>query len=254
MRLIRSFVGLVVLSLGFSACFEAPHFSDIPEIEFVNVSFKDVTNPATADTLIITISFKDGDGDLGLGEDVSDELYPYNDKFFYELNGQEVYFPPDTIPYNDGTLINYKAKRTGGYPYDTLPDFLTPYSCTRWTVTTDFASGKTTDTLYSNINPYHYNFFVDFFVQQADGSFKLFDWNEQYTYPNCVPAGFDGRFPVLSQDLTQKTPQEGNIVYKMQSVGFNYVFSIKTLQLRIRILDRALHSSNTIFTPSFSLH
>jgi len=182
------------------------------------------------------INFKDGDGDLGL--DGSETDIPYNDRFYYV--------------FQDGSFLNYRAKfNVPGY--DTLPAFATPYNCTNWEVIKDPDTNVTTDTLYFQLNPNHYNFFVDFYVQQGDQSFALYDWKKEFIYPNCNVTGFNGRFPILSKDLSQKTAQEGTIRYNMKSVAFNILFSIKLLKLRIYIQDRTLHKSNVITTDAFTL-
>ncbi|SRR5258706_5196216 len=248
MRLIHSLVGMVVLAVTFNACFKAPEFPIVPEITFNNLVFKDVSAPSSADTLILTVNFKDGDGDLGLDDSETD--YPYNDKFYFKVNGQRGYFPAGTTVFNDGTLMSYKTKRTTN---DTLPAFVTPYNCSNWDVITDTKTGKVSDTLYFQLNPNHYNFFVDFYIKQPDNSFALYDWKKEFIYPNCQVNGFDGRFPILSKDLSQKTAQEGTVRYSMKSVGFLIFFSIKVLKLRISIQDRAGHGSNVIETPEFTL-
>ena len=169
-----------------------------------------------------------------MGLNASEVLEPFNDKYYYK-------FP-------DGTFITYKTKRTKP-GYDTLPAFVKPYNCINWEVRT---LNTKVDTFYFKLNPNHYNIFVDFFVQNTDGTFKEFDWQKEFTYPNCgIP--FDGRFPRLSKDLTQKTPLDGTIHYSMKSTGFLILFSIKTLKLKVTIQDRSLNKSNTIETPLFTL-
>ena len=91
------------------------------------------------------------------------------------------------------------------------------------------------------------NIFVDFYVGNGTG-FKRFDWVTEFaTYPTCGIT-FDGRFPVLSKDLSQKTPLDGTIRYAMTSTGFLILFGNKPLKLGITIQDRALHRSNTVET------
>jgi hypothetical protein len=256
MRLIRSLVGMVVLAVAFNACFKAPEFPVIPEITFNDIVFKDVPGSASADTLILTINFKDGDGDLGLGDAETDyisdggQAYPVMDKLYFKLDGTPVYFPAGSTVANDGSLMSYKTKRTKN---DTLPAFITPYNCANWEVLTDGTTGKATDTLYFQLNPNHYNIFVDFYIKQQDNSFALFDWKKEFIYPNCQVNGFYGRFPILSKDLSQNTAQEGTIRYSMKSVGFLIFFSIKVLKLKISIQDRKLQRSNIIESPEFTL-
>lgn len=222
--------GMVALFLA--SCFDPPQYGPIPEIEFDKIIFKDVSDPSSVDSLIISLKFKDGDGDLGL--DASELIAPYNNKYYFK--------------FSDNTFVTYKTKRTNPR-YDTLPTFVKPYNCINWEIKT---VNNKIDTFYFQLNPNHYNIFIDFFVQNNDGSFKEFDWQKEFTYPNCgIP--FDGRFPLLSKDLSQKTPLDGTIRYAMQSTGFLFLFSIKTLKLRVTIQDRALNKSNTIETPLFTL-
>lgn len=232
---------MLVMALALNACFKAPEFPIVPEIEYNNISLRKGPPPtpevpSPADTLALVVKFKDGDGDLGL--DGSETGIPYNDRFYYV--------------FQDGSFLNYRDKFT--VPgYDTLPEFVTPYNCTNWEVIKDPDTNVTTDTLYFQLNPNHYNFFVDFYIQQNDNSFALYDWTKEFIYPNCNVNGFNGRFPILSKDLSQKTAQEGTIRYNMKSVAFNILFSIKVLKLRLYIQDRALHKSNVIETPAFTL-
>ena len=228
----------VIIALGaviLDSCFQPPEYSPLPVIEYESVIFKDITDPSLTDSLIVTVKFKDGDGDMGLdATDPADNAAPYNDKnYLYQPNGSKV---------------NYKAKRTNP-AYASLPSFINPYNCINWEITT--VSGKT-DTLYFDINPNHNNIFIDYLIKNSDGSFKEFNWITEFVYPNCG-ISYDGRFPRLYKDLVHKSPIEGSIRYGMTSVGFLILFSTKTLKLRITIQDRALHISNTIETPEFTL-
>jgi len=242
MKLSWGLLAVVIFAIGLNSCFEAPTYPTTPEIEYENIQFIDVSNPSDFDSLILTLRFKDGDGDMGLSTDetgcytVDGKKLCYNDKFYYQ-------FP-------NGTFVTYKTKRT--HPdYDTLPAFVHPYNCINWEVTKD-NNNVVKDTLYFTLNQDHYNIFVDFLVKQNNGSFQEFDWRTEFYYPGCgIP--FDGRFPILSKDLSKKSPLEGEIRYGMTSVGFLSLFSTKTLKLRVSIQDRALNKSNVIETPEFRL-
>jgi hypothetical protein len=241
MKLSWGLLAAVIFAIGLNSCFEAPTYPLTPEIEFGRISFINVPVDTVADTLALTIKFKDGDGDLGLAADetgcydVNGKVNCYNDKFYYR--------------FSDGTYISYKTKRTKP-GYDTLPAFVKPYTCTNWEVIKkpDPANKDqfiVVDTLYFKINQNNKNIFVDFFVKQNDGSFVEFDWLKEF----C--STYDGRFPVLSKDLRKPSPLEGEIRYGMPSVGFLGIFSTKTLKLRVSIQDRALNRSNVIETPEF---
>jgi hypothetical protein len=239
MRLKQNLTGFLFISLGLGGCFTPPEFPVQPQIEFESIVFKEYGSgfDAEADSLILTIAFSDGDGDLGLApselECVSESIC-YNNKFFF--------LKPD------GTILTYKDKRTNS-AYSTLPAFVKPYNCINWEVSTD-NTGKV-DTFYFELNPDHYNIEVDFLVKNPDGTFTEFDWTEEFNYPNCGTS-FDGRFPILYKE-EPGTPLEGSLRYSMGSIGFKALFSVKTLKLRVQIKDRALNKSNEIFTPEFTL-
>jgi hypothetical protein len=239
MRLKGNLIGFLFISLGVGGCFTPPEFPIQPQIEFESIDFKEYGAgfDAEADSLILVITFKDGDGDLGLDpselECISENIC-YNNKFFY--------LKPD------GNYLTYKDKRTNP-DYSSLPDFVKPYNCINWEVSTD--NTNKVDTFYFELNQDHYNIEVDFLVKNPDGTFTEFDWTKEFNYPNCGTS-FDGRFPILYKE-EPGTPLEGRLRYSMGSIGFKALFSVKTLKLRVQIKDRALNKSNEIFTPEFTL-
>jgi len=111
------------------------------------------------------------------------------------------------------------------------------------------------DTLYYTPNPNHFNIEVDWFVKDdptsSDG-WREFDWRTDIdpSNPKVCSQNFDGRFPVFSD---QQSSIDGVLRYSMASFGLKFLFSIKTLNLRITIKDRALHTSNVIETGEFTL-
>ncbi|NJN42589.1 MAG: hypothetical protein HC811_10540 [Flammeovirgaceae bacterium] len=178
----RRLVWIVFLGLLGHSCFDPPEFPLTPSIEFDDIYFVEVGTASDKDSLVVSIKFKDGDGNLGL--DPSEIFFPYNNRTYYSYLG-------DTI--------NYELKRTVPELDSLLPDFVTPYNCTNWEVIMD---GQTVvDTLYFELNPNYYNFFVDFLIKNNDGTFTEFDWQTAFIYPNCGIT-FDGRFPILSKDLS----------------------------------------------------
>ncbi len=66
-----------ILAILMSACFNPPDFNDTPEISFESIRGVRAVDPLgnPQDSITITISFQDGDGDLGL--DPADTLTPY---------------------------------------------------------------------------------------------------------------------------------------------------------------------------------
>jgi hypothetical protein len=109
--------------------------------------------------------------------------------------------------------------------------------------------------LFYKSNTNNTNIKVTYYVLE-NGVFEEFDWFENF----CI--NYNGRFPVLDGKGTfnagpfkikAKTPWEGEITYNMANSSFNTIFADKTLKLKIRIQDRALHRSNVIETPAFTL-
>jgi hypothetical protein len=242
--LIVVLVSMVLLG----SCFDPPQYSNVPTIAINDYFFKSDTDPSTPDSLIISVTFKDGDGDLGFdASNPTDTIPPYNNRDYYaELVGGG--YGKINILDKRFTYMTYKTKRTVA-AYDTLPNFIKPYNCVNWNVRTVNAK---IDTFYFEFNPNHYNIDVDFLVQDAiTAEYKEFDPTKELEYPGCGDS-FNGRFPILSPDGA-KTPLEGTIRYAMQSFGFQAVFSTKTLKLRITIKDRALNSSNVVETAPFNL-
>lgn len=262
MSLIRqiTIVGIILVSL--TGCFEPPEYPAVPTIEFDRVVFKDCSNPSTADTLVVSIQFTDGDGNLGL--DGEDTAPPYNNRWYYrttpatqcEIGLKEPCSKFKRSSYDPTRLseyVTYKMRRTTP-GYDTLPAFTTPWNCTNYEVVFD-NQFRAVDTLYFETNARFYNFYLDFYVKQNDGSFQKFDWSRQFTYPLCVVNGSNGRFPILAKDgdLSLGIPLEGTIQYRFPSTALLAVFSIKTLKLRIRIVDRENNTSNEVESPEFTL-
>ena len=242
-----SFILLIIVA---TSCYKEPILPVVPSIRFNKIEFLERKLPSEPDLLIVHLEFKDGDGDLGLSADEIDP--PFNDaNYFYDDNGK---------------LLTIRSRSNPKYAY--LPPYEKPYDCTNYTrpeqtiyfpaevvdntftiVDTVIKNSKIyyglADMIYFETNKNHFNIEVDFLVKNVDGSFTEFDWRANY----CNQS-FDGRFPRLGDG---KNTLEGNLSYTMTSTGFKSLFSLKTLKLRIAIKDRALHESNVIVTPEFTL-
>jgi hypothetical protein len=149
-------IGGVIIFLSAStllwSCFNPPEFPSTPQIEFNNVEFRVVGGFSDPDSLILSINFKDGDGDLGLStQDLDSPVHVTN--FFTGQNGEltaitsgiydisgfrylgSLKSPKNTsyvlghIPKNTGKLITFNDRSNP--QYSTLPPFAPPYStCT----------------------------------------------------------------------------------------------------------------------------
>lgn len=272
---ISIFIGMVLIM---GSCFDPPEFPSVPEIEYEGIEF------IAPDSLILRIHFRDGDGDLGLSNDDLNYIsYPFNNQFFFQTNPDgtldTLYTFGAASPTNQYHIIEIADPAKGKLVFPRTRknpafSFLPAYGCVDYEYviaarnllidmddqaaldpfvrrldTLDGAGGTRyihiQDTLYTKINPDHYNIEVDFLVKEGN-EFVEFDWREEY----CTQS-FDGRFPVLSDN--PGTALEGTLRYGMYSIGFAPIFSVKTLKLRIQVKDRALNRSNVIETPEFTL-
>jgi len=216
---------LLLLGLFVSSCLTPPEFPVTPAIDYFDVTFQKGASDFDADTLAVTVSFQDGDGDLGLSKDF-DNGPPYNNLFYFVKP--------------DGTFLRLSDRNNP--PYDTLPAYTFPYYCTNYVV-------EDIDTFYVQQNKYHHNYFVKYFTKK-NGVYEEFNWVTAFD-PICGET-FNGRYLLLGNPNREK-PLEGKLKYKMSSAGFELLFRQDTLMLEIFILDRALNQSNTIRTPDFVL-
>ncbi|HEY5823705.1 MAG TPA: hypothetical protein VIT44_05040 [Cyclobacteriaceae bacterium] len=258
----RLVIGLFLPAFVIS-CFNPPEYPIVPEIEFKSVKFVDTPDPAgqsIADTLVLSVDFKDGDGDIGFSDEdqnVSETTAKYQERIYTDTNGQRWAIgdllqlsqskdPQDVNLYN--SLLKYSDKKNP--PFDTLPGFIKPYTCTNWEIleNDDVTPAVTIDTLYFNLNPNSYNIFVDFLMNTNGTTFEEFDFRKE------LCATYDGRLPILSKDISQENPLQGTIRYAMAGTGFKLIFGLtKPMKLRVTIQDRNLHKSNVIETDAFSL-
>ncbi len=220
-------LAFALMAWVFAACYTPPEFPVEPSISFNTIAFKKGATQFDPDTLILTINFRDGDGDLGLQSQGPDTGEPYNALWYFTKN--------------DGSFVTLADRSLPGF--DTLlPPYEFPYFCINYTIAGD-------DTLYVEPNEYHYNIHVKYFVKK-NGVYTEFDWLTAFD-PLCGET-FNGRFPLLN-DPNRSRPLEGKLKYKMKSAGFELIFRQDTMKLDVFIIDRALNISNTISTPDFVL-
>jgi hypothetical protein len=272
------FAGLIILV---SSCFNPPEFGLVPEIEYESIFFAEAPAGSTkTDSIVVSIKFKDGDGDLGLDpEDPKHAEYPFHPSSFFLAKDGKVeavalsqhwsdiqYYFIDVIG-QEGKLVTAKTREQAAYNF--LPPF-TLNSCSYLADTVIMVDSEDAgildvnyqniidtmtspsnppiyvlkDTFYVEANPNHYNITVDFLLKNGDNTWTPFAWED------CNPS-YSGRFPVLSDE--PNSPLDGVLRYSLKSQGFRIMFTTKTLKLRIKIRDRALNTSNVIETPEFTL-
>lgn len=259
-----------------TSCFEPPEYPDIPEITFKSVQFKkggiDGEGNIVADTVVLMLNFKDGNGDIGVSPD---EVYPpFNDRWYYtkskiggsgvfECNDPEKcwYYSLDTTQFKKYIKLSDRKKPE----YATLEDFSKPYNCINWQkIEYDHDKNPETeviplDTIYFKLNPHYNNIFVQFEIKNDNPADPrnpfdtVFDESQYFTFPLCGIRPFNGRIPILFDETTMNTPLEGTIRYTIPSVSFPTIFGSKVLRLRVYIEDRALNKSNEIVTSEFDV-
>jgi hypothetical protein len=284
MRAIRNIILLTLIAMGGGSCFEQPEYSDIPQIEFVSLTQERID---LTDSLVLKISFTDGNGDLGLSKEEQDNTCQIinrvrigstdefedqiclNNKLYALLLDSENrhilidknqscnynslcynsrFFPTKQVGSNTYSFITYKDRRTDP-EYADLPDIIKPFECTNWEITT---INNVTDTLFFNLNKDHVNFEYELLIKGTDNKFTPFDFNKEL--PVCLsPPIPGGRFPILFSDRSG-SPIEGEINYAIVSPALRFVLGLKILKFQIKIRDRALNVSNVVESNEFSLN
>jgi hypothetical protein len=260
---------------------EETHYAIIPSIEYKSIEFIEVGTIADPDALNLSLYFTDGDMDLGRSFDRIGRPYQPFD-FFVEANGsmsktltdmdRPAYMqkPKFTIGLNNsaGKLVtnrtrvkpgfeflpDYKKSCDGSYYIDTVlinDDSKSIIDETFNIVDTIHMSGQqdvylVKDTLYYELNEWHYDILIDFLVKESNGSFTLFDFQKEF----CVT--YDGVFPELDQlqkgaDITSGpfniiglSKNRGILTYSMIGSGFKSIFADKTLSLKSKFLIEPL--------------
>ena len=245
--------GILFFLVG--ACFEPPQFSNQPSIAIEDVRVQKVGGAAVADSLIITVNFQDGDGNIGISG--SENTPPFHERWYFLKTPLPTCEPGLMAPctkisyvddQNMANYVTYKSRR-GGAPYDTLPAFTKPYDCQNYVVLKK-AGNVTIDTLYSQLNPRYFNLFIR--VEYKSGSdFIPYEYNNA-PYPNCDIYGLNARLPILAKDgdVNSKLPLEGVITYKLTSASFTPLLG-KVLRLKIKLMDRDGNISNEDTSKEF---
>jgi len=199
-------------------CERPPELPNNPTITFETVRF--ATGPNGFDSLVVSIGFEDGNGDLGLMGSENDP------------------------PFNP---LNFPTKPGGEFILFGDPEAPAEFNVCDFVTDIDINDDGIMDTVFVEINPNSFNIEVDFFLKQ-DGQYNEFDWRREFGPFNCIT--FDGRFPPLNSEEFER-PLAGSLSYSMVSSGFLPLFGNDTLQLRVNIKDRELNVSNTVESPDF---
>ncbi|WP_343853657.1 hypothetical protein [Algoriphagus jejuensis] len=209
---------MLVTALGWASCISPPdNFPSVPEIEFSTIEY---VQTSAQDSLIVSVNFRDAEGDLGLSP--TDIQPPYN-PLFYKRDAS-------------GNLITYSNR----------PPEAPDYNPIDWVVDPIINNMVIKDTFWVEQNEDQYNIFVRFYVKR-NGQFTEFKWQDPPFYTT-----FNGRFPrILTSEEGQSV--EGNIKYRMLSSGWESIFRNDTLRIDLEIQDRALNRSNQVSSPEVTL-
>ena len=204
--------------LPMAACISPPdNFPSVPEITFNELEYVPTSG---ADSLIVTINFKDAEGDLGLNP--TDIGPPFNAVNFRRDSG--------------GTLIFYSNR----------PEDSPSFNPIDWVINPIVNNEVVRDTIWVEQNPNHNNIFVRFFIKR-NGQYSEFRWQDPPFY-----TSFNGRFPSILTD-NQVQPVEGSIRYAMLSFGWESIFRNDTLRIDVQIQDKALNRSNEVSSSELTL-
>ena len=217
----KFFYALAVVFLFNIGCERPPEFPATPSIEFGTVKF--IKNSDGFDELLISISFQDGNGDLGLRGFEPDPKYA------------ELIYPRK----NNGDLI-----------FIGDPEAPAAFNVCDFRVNPTIDDVLIEDTVYVQLNPNHNNIEIDFLLKRGS-SYEEFDFRREFGPLSC--QSFDGRFPILNSEEFER-PLEGTLEYSMVSSGFLPLFGNDTVQLQVLIRDRALNQSNVTNSFDFVLN
>ncbi|HSF54874.1 MAG TPA: hypothetical protein VLA71_14055 [Algoriphagus sp.] len=215
----KNYSGLMlVTALSWTSCISPPdNFPSVPNIEFSTIEY--VQTPAQ-DSLIVSVNFKDAEGDLGLSP--TDINPPFN-PLIYKRDAA-------------GNLITYSKR----------PQEAPSYNPIDWVVDPIINNTVVKDTVWVEQNENQYNIFVRFYIKR-NGQFTEFRWQDPPFYTT-----FNGRFPrILTTEEGQAV--EGTVKYRMLSSGWESIFRTDTLRVDIEIQDRALNRSNQVSSPEVTL-
>lgn len=219
MSSVKNYISIFFFSSLLFACVSPPdNFPTVPEISFEDMRF---VNTAGSDSLIVSLRFKDAEGDLGLNPtDIDPPFQPLN----FRRNAA-------------GSLITYGNR----------PPEAPLFNPIDWVINPLVNSTVVRDTVWVEQNPDHNNIFVKFFIKR-NGVYTEFKWEEAPFFTT-----FNGRFPRIFNSSGSQ-PVEGTIQYAMLSFGWQSIFRTDTIRIDLQIQDRALNKSNVVSSPDVTLN
>lgn len=234
----------LVTSLVLYSCVEDNNVSTIPSISYENLIFKKSNNSFNQDSLIITINFIDGDGNLGLSNNENNYPYhPYNAIIDQDFNWV-------TIGSTDVNPPLYVYEPNGVYYLYNNDDNRPTFNCDNYIIDT-INSTTQLDTFYIQKNENNKNIFIEFY-KKDNNEFILIDWKRIFDEEYGCGIDFNSRFPSLNISNSNQL-LSGKLRYSMVSYGFDMILKNDIFKLKIFIKDRELNTSNVIETPEVTL-
>ncbi|WP_425391809.1 hypothetical protein [Ekhidna sp.] len=245
----RNLLIFCLAAASLTSCFDKDIFPDTPNIAFEDIKFIDTQS---TDSLQVTFSFEDGNGDIGL-ESGQDLLFPYHvynfvmdsedSVVFINQDPSSIAFPvyevPVVIDQQDGELIYFFFPDQKVLFSDT--DNRPAYSCESYEVIDS-------DTLYVTRNEYYYNFHVEFERKVGEDIYEPIDFRGIFNNNDCSLGNFNGRIPFFDSD-----GKSGTFTYSMLSQAFKLAFVDDVIRVKFYIYDRALNKSNEVVSSDFFL-
>lgn len=208
----KTIIGSLFLGILFFSCEKPPEYSDTPVIAFSEI--KKIIIPgegglSAKDSIVIVLTFEDGDGDLGIDQDEA-KLAPYNT----ELYGNKTILPADTIVYPPqyvqvGDKIVEEPGSTTIIPADTIYD--------------------------------HVNFYINEYVKR-NGEFVALDLDGSKG-GRFDPFLTTGKKGIIDGTLEHSFTWVHADIYNSGKIGIG-----DTVRFDVFVLDRALNVSNVIQT------
>ncbi len=263
MRMKLNYLWVFSILLLATSCLDSPEFPETPTIEYEDLAYVEVGGFLESDSLILKFRFEDGDGDLGLrAQNSDDRRAPFNELSFFSFNeatNKVTEFALDTLTGSElvliDNIISFSDRRRIA-ALDTLPDFIFPDRCDYYREEQIYLVGEeeplVDDTLYVHKNLRYNNIYVDFLIETAPGSGNFDEFFWEYFQDECN-INYDGRFPLINEVGKDKS-SEGVLTYRMTSIGWRNVLKNNRFKLRVFIYDRAGHKSNVIETPPATLN
>ncbi|MEP5612209.1 MAG: hypothetical protein ABJP45_08165 [Cyclobacteriaceae bacterium] len=233
--------------LFLTSCFESEVFPETPFIELESLLYRDTEG---LDSLILSFRFEDGEGNLGLNDNVGDLLAPYHIYSYIADENDSIVTLSDpfiTPPLYKIPILVQPGENGENQPFIAGPreffsetDNRPNYDCINYEVVQS-------DTIYVSRNEFYNNFHLEFY-KKTGGNYNEIDFGAIFQNDDCDIGNFNGRIPVYDPN-----GREGVITYSILSRLFRLSFLDDTIQMRFWIYDRDLNKSNVVETPDFVL-